>query len=371
MPITQESKDKFIELYEVSFNDITPERIRMGEDAANFAKKVKKLGYLQLPGMQVLSFSKREKLHECARKFQLNEASGGGDFSPNVHTAFGHAVGAGIQEFLRSGNEARAHVAAFAAFDYYDIYEWTPKMDKSLWLAHSAIEKFIKYFWPGMEQDWELAVFPNGRSGIELEYVILINEKFAFQGHIDIVLRNKHTGELAIFEIKTTSRRPIEADWANSEQTVGYSAALDSIAKKYLGEHNVQSSYIVHYLVYSTTDQQFNYFRFSKSVSTKLDFVSGLMIETDMIEKYREYNLYPKNGSACTNFGRNCTYFGLCDLDTYKEGYGYKHTSAIEPRRLEEIEFIVSLEDILNALEGKLEDALNSGPTTVIPEWED
>ena len=73
----------------------------VGLPPAGAPKPPKRLGYVAQEGVIALSYSRLNTLYSCPRKFQLSELMGRKSFSPTMHTAFGHAYGAGVQTFLQ------------------------------------------------------------------------------------------------------------------------------------------------------------------------------------------------------------------------------------------------------------------------------
>ena len=91
--------------------------------------------------------------------------------------------------------------------------------------------------------------YVDGKPAAELGLRVTVGE-FVYRGFVDLVLKNKFTGEIAVLECKTTSSRvALEAQYGMSNQSLGYAVVLDKIVPDV-------SSYIVLHLVYSTNTQQ-------------------------------------------------------------------------------------------------------------------
>lgn len=311
----------------------------------------KKLGYVKIPGVRDLSYSKLNVLHSCPRKFRLAELEGRKQFSPSPHTAFGHAYGAGVQEFIRYydmlGPERarkRAVVAALAAWDTYDLDDVDAKGIKSFWRATQAVELWCQVQGAALMQEYELAVLTvNGRvvDGIELQFYVRIGEGHSYQGHIDLVLRSRHTGELCVMEIKTTSRAAAQSDWANSSQTIGYNVLLQAMGA--MTEEQV--AYHVRYLVYNAASGETEEFQFSRSLAERSEWVTSLLIDIRQMELYEELGIWPKRGTECRAFFRDCEFFGTCDLSFAASAPAEDGTYETTP--LEEVDFVTDIESLL------------------------
>lgn len=317
----------------------------------------KRLGYVKIPGVQDLSYSKLNTLHSCPRKFRLAELEGRKQFSPSAHTAFGHAYGAGVQEFIRYYDQLgperaqqRAVVAALAAWDTFDLDDADAKGIKSFWKATQAVALWCVQEGARLMEDWELAVLDiNGRvvDGIELQFYIRIGERFSYQGHIDLVLRNRHTGELCVLEVKTVSRPSAQSDWANSSQTIGYNVLLQAMGAL----HDEQVSYNVRYLVYNASAQETTEFQFSRSLAERSEWVTSLLTDVRQMELYSELGIWPKRGGSCRAFFRDCEFFGTCDLSYI--AHGEPELGTYEATPLEDVDFVIDIEQLLEAQEAE------------------
>lgn len=321
-----------------------------------------KLGYIKLPGVLDLSFSKRNSLHKCPRYFHLREHKHMGNFQPNAHTAFGHAFGAGVQEFflwLARGEEAgrpdaaeaakkRAVAATLAWWDTYNIYDADTREIKTLWEAALAVEKFCMFDGAKLAEEYKLAYHPTtGKPLIELLYYIRIGDRYSDQGHIDLVLQNRVTDELVVFEVKTGSSEFSDADWANSAQTIGYNVVLQHFGAM-SGE---QTAFHVHYLCYNAKDRELQQFRFSRSLAERAEWLASLMLDVQLIESYEQSGVWPKRGSNCRQYKRNCEFYGTCDLTRLSAPSDASYAGL----PLEAADFVCSIEELLGAVEQELE----------------
>jgi len=267
-------------------------------------------GYAIFAGKaNTLSYSQIEELHTCPRKFLLNKHSTSGR-STNIDFAMGHAVGEGVQKYLETRDLNLALLAADRAFDL-DYFEVNDKKKKGIDYAFHAVEKF-PVFADEMFSEWELLILPNGKPAIETTFSIQIGE-YWFSSHIDIILKNRYTGQLRVFEIKTSGFSSISPEiYANSNQALGYLAQVKQLLPDV-------TELEVDYLVYSCPSMEWNFLPFVKSEAHLLDWVTDLVISKEQVARYFELGHFPKYGSGCLKFNRTCQHFGVCDFPTSRE----------------------------------------------------
>lgn len=297
-----------------------------------------KLTYIQVEGVQSLSYSKLNTLYECPRKFQLRELEGRRSFEPTAHTAFGHAYGAGVQTYLQYApaplhpnadlQEAQEHkqqterataiaiVAALAAWDTYDITDDAPKGGKSFYDAVRGIRIFIGDTASTILEQYKLHQFvcADGsiKPAVELLCYIEVTEAYSYQMHIDAVLEDRATGALCVLEIKTGSRAFARADYENNSQTMGYCVSLQAYGML----SDIQVEHRALYLCYNASDMVTQTFEFARSLDIGMEWVATLLMDVQTIETYKEFNLFPRRGGSCKNFNRICEQFTTCTLAT-------------------------------------------------------
>jgi hypothetical protein len=299
----------------------------------------------------VTSYSQRQLLHACPRKYQLamHEAAQAEEKlpqEPNLDFTFGHAVGAGVQSWLLDGNLAAATLNAMMAWRApFDAR--SPKKRKSLWEAVRAIELFADW-WQSSElgDEWELARLPNGKPAIELAFSLHARSGFKDYGHIDIVLRNRRTGRYAVLELKTTSGAADEAQYANSDQATGYSLMLPTIWE------GIQD-YTVYYCVFESTGSRWQVMPFDKTVRDRAEWIKSLLLDHSAVATYEDIGFYPKRGGSCFNFRRRCTYFGTCNM--VPDG---KLPALPDSEEAEPVDAVILLEDVIAELKAEKERKL-------------
>lgn len=260
-----------------------------------------------------LSYSSRLTLHSCPRKYQLyklgtvpTEPDDGG--SQSVTFAYGHIVGAGIQELLIHNSSDIAIWKAFLMWEP-DLLATNEKQAKSFWLGIAAIQKFAALLASGFMRGWILYQY-NGAPAVELSFLIKFPDGFTYKGFVDAVLVHPDTKEVMVLECKTTAMNYVAAaTYKNSAQAIGYSIVLDALFPKL-------SSYKVQYLIYKTKAAEFEAMHFEKDYLSRALWIREILLDIDCIKMYEEAEIYPMHGESCNNFFRECEYMNICTLST-------------------------------------------------------
>lgn len=335
-------------------NILSSHTIASGVFSSSVARKNKEERYDNLMrGINIFSYSTFGKEDECSRKFALHKlhlarkhdlqlATVESPFK-NVDFAFGKAVETGVQGALLGKSKTEVFFDMFLAWNLPLLMEHPKNYAKTFTDAWIAIEKF---FWikDNIFEGWEIAWF-NGKPAIELAFCIDLENGYYYVGHGDIVLYNKDLNRYKVLEIKTTAAANLdEAMYKNSDQAVGYSVIVDEIA------NDVEASltFEVFYLVFSTSDNNWHLFEFTKSRSNRAGWINTVLLNVQRIAMYRQVNFFPKKGSACYNWYRRCEYFDICDLDLshFREGGEFTALTS-EDMEKEKFDFRFSLSKII------------------------
>lgn len=286
----------------------------------------KKLAYIREPGVLSLSYSMWQGLHSCPRKYLLRELHQRASSERSTHLSFGSAFGAGLAEICRTNDLQSAILVAFSFWDYDDFTDGGNR-GKSFWECVHNLRMFHLNVWPTLSEEWEIA-YINGKPAIELLFYIRVSDTYAYQGHIDIILRNKITGALAVVEVKTSARKQVEANWGNSDQSLGYYYVLDKLQEAM----GIVAEPMTMYLVlevdkWNLPQENWGYkvFPFERTEHSRLEFINTLLSDMHQLNFYLEHNYFPKRGNACTNFNRVCEFYGICESaalaePTYAQG---------------------------------------------------
>jgi len=266
------------------------------------------------PRLKLLSHSSRTTLHKCPRKYQLyrmnsDKLTGDPDveITQGVTFAYGTAVGVGIQSALEGKSYNKVMLDTFLAWDV-DLLDNNPRQNKSFWLALFAVQNFIAIRDKGILAEYEL-VYYQDQPATELSFQIELPEDYKYRGFVDVVLQHKHSKEVIVLELKTTSGTAQSATYKNSGQALGYSVVLDILFPSL-------SSYTVLYLVYEAKSMRYVELSFKKSLLQRALWLQELLIDTQLISLYDNYDTYPMHGESCFDFFRECEYLGLCTLQT-------------------------------------------------------
>lgn len=261
-----------------------------------------------------LSYSSRNTLHKCSRKFQLyrlnSKAEEVVDGNQTLTFAYGHCVGKGVQDIFEGKTLQQIIWGAFIEWDTDLLYE-NPKQNKSFFGAVHAIRQIYHAVKDnGFLSEYDL-VYWQGKPAVELSFSIALPDGFIYRGFVDAVLRNRVTGAVVVLECKTTSSARVNpAEYKNSSQAIGYSIVLDAIFPEL-------SSYEVYYLVYQTKSTEWTTIPFEKSYFQRALWIRELLLDVEMIKLYEEAQIYPMNGESCYDFFRECEYLQHCTMSTH------------------------------------------------------
>lgn len=296
--------------------------------------------------LQNLSYSSLLTLHSCPRKFQLDKLQAeraAEDVESSVTFAFGHLVGHGIQRAMENIPESKIIWEMFLMWKP-DLWAENTKQVKSFYHAIFAVQKFIAMRTAGYLSQYEL-VYWEGKPACELSFRITLPDGYKYRGFVDVVLRDKESGEIVVLELKTTSSANLNpATYKNSAQAIGYSVVLDVLFP-------ALSSYQVLYLVYTTKNYEYNPLPFEKSYLQRALWIRELLLDVETIKMYEEAGVYPMHGESCFNFYRECSYYGQCTLPTeyLTEPLGEDEV------KVEEFQIELTLQDLIQSQLSKTE----------------
>lgn len=276
----------------------------------------------------LLSYSTLQELQGCPRKFELNKLLAHKQIEVDdepVDFAFGHAVAAGVQDYLLNGDRAKALLACFMNWKapYLDEKE---KKRKSIYYAAFAVEKFI-YEKEMLLKDWELLTF-NDIPAIELSFLIELPAQKKYRGDIDAVLCHKITKKIMVLEIKTTGFSNVdEAIYKNSAQAVGYGVVLDQIAPN-------STSYDVLYLVYQCGSMAWITMPFVKTRVQKALWIKDVLSDVQVLQMYERQAHFPKRGQHCFSFFKRCAHYDYCGSSNEALGLGVGKQAEVREQEL-------------------------------------
>lgn len=267
------------------------------------------------PNLKKLSDSSIKLLHSCPRRFQLYRLFGGMGYTEdgeNENLLFGSAVGAGTQELFISNDVDKAIVAAAIAWEGSLDDSLGARSKKTIWHAIEATQKFYE-FRHQVLSDYEVLLV-DGKPAAELGYMIDFGDGFVHRGFLDLLLVSKRTGDLLVYEGKTTKFSNLhDAVYKNSGQGLGYDIVVEAIAKK-LNITRQYDNYDVLYSVYKSGSGEWQEFRFPKSNTSRAMWLKQILREIQHIAEYAQDDFFPRYGENCYAFFRPCPYFELCGM---------------------------------------------------------
>lgn len=292
------------------------------------------------------SYSARHTYRTCPRKYQISRYPVyiADSRESTIDTAFGHFVGTAVQQLIMGKSLQQSLFVAFCAWDM-DLWEEKAYSKKSLIYAIHAVEKFYTEGLPEIGAEWEIYITPDGRPAAELGFGI--DSEFGYMeiGFIDLAVKHRTTGTLAVIEIKTSGDRvPHEASWGESDQALGYSAVLDVLAHY----EDLPSAIPVYYLVYYSTLSLWRVYPFEKSLERRLEFAQGLLQFWKTLELNESFSpVYPRSGN-CISYSKPCEFYGSCgsDISTL--------IKAVNIHAIARPQVVVTLAQIVLAIENKM-----------------
>lgn len=303
------------------------------------------------PRLLRTSYSSLLDLHACPRYYQLKKLQADKaeqDVSTTVTFAYGHAMGEGIQQYLVAKTEKHPDPLGFALWKAFlgwdaDLLEENEKQKKSFFRAVASIIQFHQLIKQGFIVDeYEVAYF-EGKPAAELSFRINLGDGVTYRGYVDLVLRNIHTGELLILELKTSSANYVNHwTYKNSAQAIGYSVILDKIAPN-------TTHYSVQYMVYMTKLERYEAFDFPKTFTQRVQWIQDMLWDKkqllDLVGFYGNLGNWTVRGESCVRFNRVCEYMDVCQLDTASLTVPLNESMMTEDK---EYDFEFTLEELLS-----------------------
>lgn len=265
-----------------------------------------------------LSHSTLEAIQTCYRKFEMDKLlTFGAKRVESEHLPFGHGFGAFVATYIQTGDFNMS--ALMAWYEYMPIVESDKKNQATL---YHLIERCVSEL-DALREEWEVAEF-NGIPAVELSFRIDIDEYFYYVGYVDVVLKNKTDGRLAVLEVKSTGLQlqDIAPLYKFSGQALGYSIVLDEVAEN----HN--ASYDVMYFVGRLGKTAFSdgvrseLHVFRKTMADRLDWFMALAQQVETLHTCLKYSNFPRISAGCLKYNKPCPHFGVCHMrsgDKYKK----------------------------------------------------
>jgi len=316
----------------------------------------------------VTSHSIDGTFESCPRKFEFMHVyqqmpeGGSTGFAAEVGTALHEAVQAWARLALFPGRDRKAHHAFAIEEGYRTLLQWWPWAleqvslgekktgikQRSLGEAILLFEQIVKdEFW----ESWELIDIGNFGLSIEVPYRIVHASLgivplptgehgfFVTQGKIDFILKNRYTGEIRVFDLKTTIKeeRAHEAAFKWSGQGPGYAMILSQAQGYDWKEHGLRVSYLVSNFAAAdgSTPAMVNLRTYNYTPEQVQDGIDLKIERLERMKKYAENQHWPRRSHGCDAFGQPCAYMGICprrDSDYIRAWFafeGYQESTRI------------------------------------------
>jgi len=302
----------------------------------------------------VSSYSLQQTVDTCPRRYALKKlrADSGQDERVSSTTfAFGHAVGDGVATYDKTRDIAQAIWSAFLAWDVDLLEEEVNKRTgKSTGKSfHEAVWALMLYetFHQEHQELSELDI-------VYTEAVVAIDfqDGHYYTGHVDELLRNRHTGSLVVKENKTTGMANVDpAQYSNSDQALSYAVVVDSFGA---------SDYAVIYTIYSSSQREWQMHEFVKTGAHKMEWVQDQLFRNANMDNYITGNFFPRRGSGCYSFFRRCEEYETCTVSArLRFGKHFSDLPRIENfeqlKALIKPDFALTLDDIIETQRTKVQ----------------
>lgn len=303
------------------------------------------------PNLKQLSHSSDSTLHGCPRKFELYKLSvkAGDSQEGSIDTNFGHAVGDGIQEYMKYKSKNLAYLTAFRAWKMDPFAEDERSKKKTLWFALLAIDKFIVQWDNEALNHYEL-VWIDGIPAVELGFKIIFDDGFVYRGKLDALLLEKYSKTFYVYEGKTTGwAQNLEVNYKNSGQHTGYSIVVDRVAQL-LNIQDTSSSYTVLTNVYKTKQYEWELLEFQRSYASRALWIRGIMLDIKHVIEYASEQYFPARGEYCNAYGRVCQFFDVCHMGNKTLLAGKRVSQiAVKVDKPEEYQFSFTIDELIES----------------------
>lgn len=282
----------------------------------------------------------------CPRKFEfahvwtMHQEGGNTGFAAEVGTALHEAVQAWAKLALFPGRtQTRGNEMAIEAGLKMLLKWWPWSLERASLIAGKngikqrslgeAILLFEEIIYNPFWDSWELIwIDDNFGLSIEVPYRInhakfgtfaLPNGKLGYlvtQGKIDFILRHRYTGEIRVFDLKTTVKdeRAHAAAFKFSGQVVNYGIVVAAGLNINWREQPLQVSYLVSNFASAdgSEDPSVRIYTYQYKQPMLEDMILVKHERMEQMVKYARRRHWPRRTHGCDSFGSACQYFGIC-----------------------------------------------------------
>jgi hypothetical protein len=260
-------------------------------------------------------------------------------FAAEVGTALHEAVQAWARLALFPGRDRKAHHSIAIEEGYRTLLRWWPWAlehvslqagktgikQRSLGEAILLFEQIVSdEFW----ESWELVDIGDFGLSIEVPYRIVHaslgtvplptgqHGYFVTQGKIDFILRNRYSGEIRVFDLKTTVKdeRAHEAAFKWSGQGPGYAMILAQALDFDWHKWGLKVSYVVSNFASAdgSEDATVNLRTYEYTVEQVQDGIDLKIERLERMKSMAERQHWTRRSHGCDAFGQPCAYMGIC-----------------------------------------------------------
>ena len=283
----------------------------------------------------------------CARKFEFahvwsqQPAGGTSGFAAEVGTAMHEAVQAWARLALSPNRERNEKNQTAIEKGLWTLMVWWPWSLETVSLdagkqgvkqrsLGEAVDLYFRIIDDVFWESWELIDI--GLFGLSIEVPYRINHTslgtiplphkqgnlgyLVTQGKIDFILRNRYSGEIRVFDLKTTvkDKKAHEAAFKYSGQGPNYALVVAAGLGWDWRKHGIKVTYLV--TNFASTDGNepptVNLYTYSYDAE---DIQDGIDLKHDRLVRmktYAERSHWPRRSHGCDSFGRPCQYMGVC-----------------------------------------------------------
>ena len=267
-----------------------------------------------------LSHSSRCTFHSCPRKLEFRKIYNNSRRDESLAMGAGTALHAGIQHWLEHHDEMLAIWAMIKEFPIKYQKTWADQ--RSLAACYETLIAMMN--WERLDE-FELAYItkPDGETvaGVEVPFALRISNypfytdgrtcTVDYIGFMDLVMYNKMEDEIAVWDIKTTTKSgDMSGQFTFDEQCLPYGLVIEAL----MG-HDVNAGFEVNYwTAYIHPLEPINkLYTYRKTKGDIQDWMQGYLFDLDAIRRYYNLGWFARHSQGCMAWNRLCNFFDFCN----------------------------------------------------------
>jgi hypothetical protein len=304
------------------------------------------------------TFESCPRRFEFMHMYEMAPEYEGSRFAADVGTAMHEAV----QEWSRYAMNPQWHGEPEYAINrgLLTLAKWWPHADEAIRRENGlpvgsrslglAVELFKRIIENEFFLEWELVFIDGFGLAIEVPWVIVHtsfgtiptpyvgNAYMCTQGKIDWILRHKKTGEIRVWDLKSTIKQEQvhRAAFKFSGQGPLYSLVLAHALNHDWARHGLDMTY--HIAQFPTEDRDFSIYPTTFHYSPT-DIQDGIDVKLERLLRLKNYATrghFPRRSHGCDFYGSSCKYLDICesrDTDYIKKWFDFDRTHNIMSRK--------------------------------------